>query len=299
MKFLKSIPEYLKEINLPAAKHPHFYVGRHEDNMQFVRRILPPVKHELYSISIFMNGDGSHIKLNQSPAKKVLIRSPFRTIEWDLSGNKHISGIVVIFSNEFIKENILWKNLLKDFPFFRHSAFFNEDFEQPFVDELYGYFNKIHEYYYSNVPGKFELIKSWLQIILLLLRNEYNKRIDRGTPAGNTNNNRLLANFEDLLIKTLEKHDADTDFRKASFYSSRLFVHVNHLNAVVKEATGKTTSEIIQEHLCQEASALLRQSDFPVKRISERFNFSATTHFIAFFKKHTGLTPKTYRESVK
>jgi AraC family transcriptional regulator, transcriptional activator of pobA len=298
MKFLKSIPEYLKEISLPAAKYPHFYVGRHEDNMQFVKRVLPPVKHELYSISIFMNGDNSQIRLNQDPAKKVLIRSPFRVIEWDLSGDRHISGIVVIFSSEFIKENILWKNLLLDFPFFRHSAFFNEDFEQTFIDELYGYFNKIHECYYGNIPEKFELIKGWLQIILLLLKNEYNKRIAKDTRLGNTINNRLVADFEDLLIKTLENPDTDTDFRKASFYSSRLCVHVNHLNAVVKEATGKTTSQIVQEHLCQMASALLRQSDFPVKQISERFNFSATTHFIAFFKKHTGLTPKIYRESV-
>jgi AraC family transcriptional regulator, transcriptional activator of pobA len=71
MKFLKSIPEYLKEISLPAAKHPHFYVGRHEDNMPFVKRVLPPVKHELYSISIFMNGDSNQIKLNQNPAKSI------------------------------------------------------------------------------------------------------------------------------------------------------------------------------------------------------------------------------------
>lgn len=299
MKFLKSIPEYLKEINLPPTQYPHLYVGRHEDNMPFVKRILPPVKHELYSVSIFMNENSSHIKVNQNPAKKVLIRSPFRTIEWDLSGNKHVSGIFVIFSNEFIKENILWKNLLLDFPFFRHSAFFNEDFEQTFIDELYGYFNKVHEYYYSDVPGKFELIKSWLQIILLLLKNEYNRHINSNTPVGNTINNRLLANFEELLIKTLENPEADDDFRKASFYSSRLFVHVNHLNAVVKESTGKTTSDIIHEHICQQAAALLRQSDFPIKQISEKFNFSATTHFIAFFKKHTGLTPKTYRDSFK
>lgn len=299
MKLLKSISEYLKEINLPATKYPHFYVGRHEDSMQFVRRVLQPVKHELYSISIFVKGNGNRIKLNQTPAKQVLIRSPFRVIEWNFSDSDHISGVVVIFSNEFVKSNILWKNLLLDFPFFRHSAFFNEDLEQTLIDELYGYFTKIHECYYSDISEKFELIKSWLQIILLMLKQEYSKRINTDASIANTADNKLLSNFEDLLIQTLAKPDTNTDFKHASFYASRLFVHVNHLNSVVKAVTGKTTSEIIQEHLIREACAAMRQSDVPVKSISEMFNFSAPTHFIAFFKKHTGLTPKMYRQSVK
>lgn len=130
------------------------------------------------------------------------------------------------------------------------------------------------------------------------MKQEYNKRIDTNTTTANVANNKLIADFEVLLIKTLEYPDTETDFRQASFYASQLFVHTNHLNAVVKQVTGKTTSEIIQEHIIRKASAELKQTAIPVKEIADHFNFSATTHFIAFFKKHTGLTPKQYRETV-
>ncbi len=295
MKFLKSITEYFKEVNLPLPKHPDFYVGRHEENIQKIKPVLLPTKHELYSISIFKSGN-ELVKLNSSTAKRVLVRSPFKTIEWNLGNKKSMQGIMIIFSENFIKTNILWQNFLIDFPFFRHSNFFNEHLSTSLTDELHLHFNKIYECYYSDIPEKWNLIKAYLQIALLLMKQEYNNRIDTVTIA-NTNTNKLLADFEVLLIRTLENPPTETDFRQASFYATQLFVHTNHLNAVVKQVTGKTTSEIIQEHIIRKASTELRQTEIPVKEIADHFNFSATTHFIAFFKKHTGLTPKQYRES--
>ena len=296
MEFLKSLAEYFEATNMPPPKHPHFYVGKHEHNIRRVKKVLAPVKHELYSISLIIQG--SHIiKIGNAASKKVSIRSPFKSVGWDIRNETNIQGIIIIFSNEFVKENVLWSNLLIDFPFFRHSSFFNEDLDQQVVDELYGYFNKVYEYFHSDLADKFEFIKAWLQIALLQMRQEYNKRIDVTSSSVNAPANKLLSDFEVLLIHTLENPDADTEFRQPSFYASKLHVHVNHLNAVVKQATGKTTSEIIQEHIIRKASAQLKQTNMPIKTIAQYFNFSATTHFVAFFKKHTGLTPKEYRKS--
>lgn len=296
MKFLKSLTEYLEVANLPPPKHPFFYVGKYEENIKHIRKVLPPMRYEMYTISIITHG--SHIiKVDKASSKKVYVRSPFKSVEWDVRQDSDIRGIVIIFSNEFIKENIQWHDLLLEFPFFRHSNFFNEDLNEQAVDELYGYFNKIYDYYYSDLDDKFDFIKAWLQIVLLQLREEYNKRININSDAPHAPANKLLSDFEILLIHTLENPSAEKDFRQASFYASKLYVHVNHLNAVVKQATGKTTSDIIQEHVIRKASAQLKQTDMPVKLIAEYFNFSAPTHFIAFFKKHTGLTPKEYRKN--
>lgn len=296
MKLYKSIAAYFEAVNMPPPKHPYFYVGKYEQNIRYVKKFLPPVKYEMYSISILTRG--SHIiKVDKATTKKVYARSPFRTVEWDVRKDSDIKGIIVMFSNEFINENILWRDLLLEFPFFRHSNFFNEDIQAPLIDELYSYFNKIYDYYYSEQVDKFDFIKAWLQVSLLLMRQEYNKRIDINSKNHHVPANRLLANFEVLLIKTLENPEAGADIRQPSFYASKLYVHVNHLNAIVKHATGKTTSDIIQEYVIRKASAHLKQTDTPVKSIAEHFNFSAPTHFVAFFKKHTGLTPKQYRNS--
>lgn len=135
MKYLKSIAEYFKEVNLPLPKDPDFFVGRQEDAMHIIKPVLKPIKHELYSISVIKSGDRL-IKLDHSVTRKVFIRSPFKTIEWDFTDSKIRQGVVIIFSSEFIRNNILWNNCLLDFPFFRHSAFFNEDLAAPTIDEL-------------------------------------------------------------------------------------------------------------------------------------------------------------------
>ena len=74
-------------------------------------------------------------------------------------------------------------------------------------------------------------------------------------------------------------------------YADALAVHVNYLNRVVREATGKTTSMHLAERLLQEATALLRHSNWPIADIADALGFAYPTYFNNFFKKHTGTTP--------
>ncbi len=77
--------------------------------------------------------------------------------------------------------------------------------------------------------------------------------------------------------------------------SRQAAVHINHLNKVLKETTGKTTSALIAERVAQEARVLLRHTDWTVGEIAWCLGFDELPHFIHFFKKHVRLTPKSYR----
>jgi len=83
--------------------------------------------------------------------------------------------------------------------------------------------------------------------------------------------------------------------RSASDYASRLNVHVNHLKRVVKDTTGKNTSQIIAERILQEAKILLKHSRWNVSEIGYASGFTEATHFNNFFKKRTMLTPLKFR----
>jgi AraC-like DNA-binding protein len=70
---------------------------------------------------------------------------------------------------------------------------------------------------------------------------------------------------------------------------------VNHLNKVLKENTGKTTTEIISGRITQEAKILLKQTDWSISEIAYCLDFEQVAHFSTFFKKQTSMTPLAFR----
>lgn len=109
---------------------------------------------------------------------------------------------------------------------------------------------------------------------------------------------RIVYLFLDLLEKQfpIQSPQMAISLKKPSDYSSKLFVHVNHLNSAVKKLTGKSTSDHITHRLISEAKALLKQSNWSIADIAYGLGFNYANHFNTFFKKHTALTPVTFRQ---
>jgi AraC family transcriptional activator of pobA len=85
------------------------------------------------------------------------------------------------------------------------------------------------------------------------------------------------------------------EMTKAADFADRIAVHVNHLNAAVRKATGKSTTAHIGERLATEAQSLLRHTDYSIAEIGFGLGFEYQTYFNRFFKKHCGVTPSEYR----
>ena len=79
--------------------------------------------------------------------------------------------------------------------------------------------------------------------------------------------------------------------RTAKDYADRLGVGVNHLNRVLKEATGRTTTDIIGSRVAQEAKLLLKQTNWSISEISDSLGFVEVAHFSNFFKRQTSVSP--------
>ena len=91
--------------------------------------------------------------------------------------------------------------------------------------------------------------------------------------------------YDNLHAKiSLEDLAALTDLSTA--YLSRLF----------HKEVGTTLSRYIMEKRIESAQNLLKFSEYSFTEISHYLCFSSESHFIQVFKKHTGYTPKRYRD---
>jgi YesN/AraC family two-component response regulator len=71
---------------------------------------------------------------------------------------------------------------------------------------------------------------------------------------------------------------------------------VTYLSKLFRKEVGMTVKEYITRKRIQAAENMLRYSEFSCLAISDYLCFSSESHFIQVFRKHTGETPKRYRE---
>lgn len=111
---------------------------------------------------------------------------------------------------------------------------------------------------------------------------------------------RLADSFKTLLASQfpLVTPLQQIELRTPQAYADRLAIHVNYLNRVLKQVTGKTTTQLITERIIQEARALLLHSNWSVSQISDSLGFDEPTHFAKVFRKHTGQPPSAIRHVV-
>lgn len=116
-------------------------------------------------------------------------------------------------------------------------------------------------------------------------------------PRKQTAATRLTDSFKNLLAGQfpLVYPHQEIALRSAQDFAGRLAVHPNYLNRALKEVTGRTTSQLINERMMQEARALLLHSNWTVSQISNSLGFEEATHFTRAFRAHTGQTPSSLR----
>lgn len=83
--------------------------------------------------------------------------------------------------------------------------------------------------------------------------------------------------------------------RQVVFYAKQLCITPKHLSTVVKETSGRTAGEWIDNYVMMEARMLLRTTDLTVQEITSRLNFSNQSFFGKYFKHHAGVSPTAFR----
>lgn len=83
--------------------------------------------------------------------------------------------------------------------------------------------------------------------------------------------------------------------RHLSFYAKEMCLTPKYLTSTIKKITGKSILVWIHEAVIASAKVQLKSTSKTVVQISEDLNFTDSSLFCRFFKKHTGMTPVQYR----
>jgi AraC family transcriptional activator of pobA len=153
----------------------------------------------------------------------------------------------------------------------------------------------IHKVLYLSAELEFSNVDEFIDEIRRLL-----ERLAHSTMHVSARRNHhfisLPDKFRACVRKNIRAGEMAEEARFVNFYAEQLCVHPNHLSAVVKRETGNPALTFIHSQIIEEAKLLLLESEMSVKQIAYRLAFKEPSHFNAFFRKHTDITPATFRK---
>jgi AraC-like DNA-binding protein len=299
--YSKFKPASATEANAPAGWETqreigHFNVFRVADLMATYRH-RPPMtfdRRAFYKISLIRgrsrveNAD-KVVDIARNGLWFATSRVPYRWLPQDLDQ----AGYFCIFTDDFLlpaKSGVV----VEELPVFQPGACPVLEVSDEAYATIELIFAKMFQEIASDYAYKYDLLRTYL----LELIHAGQKLLPAPGPAlAHNAPARLTAQFGELLERQfpLEMPQQRLRLRTAADYASALAVHVNHLNRVLKETTGCTTTALIGGRLAQEAKVLLKQTNWNISEIADSLGFTDAAHFCHFFKRQTGLAPSALR----
>lgn len=102
-------------------------------------------------------------------------------------------------------------------------------------------------------------------------------------------NKHIFRNFMEELTSDGGKH------RSVSYYADKLCYSAKYISAAIKEVSGRTPTEWINDYAIEQIKHQLEHSDKAIKEIAEMFNFPNQSFFGRYVKTHLGMPPAHYR----
>ncbi|MBR3080230.1 MAG: AraC family transcriptional regulator, partial [Prevotella sp.] len=87
-----------------------------------------------------------------------------------------------------------------------------------------------------------------------------------------------------------------TEHHDVGFYASQLCITPRYLSQIVRNVSGRTVVDYINQMLLMETSYLLQQTSLPIADIAVRLHFSETASLTRFFTRMKGINPSMYRK---
>lgn len=302
MQHFKTITTYCQAINILAPKHPHFDIRSFEENMPMVVQQMPTFRHEFYAIALKAEGKGKVISGHFKDFPKgtsIFFNSPFQLLSWDIAPNWQ--GYYVMFSQDFLASSKYLSNLLQDFPFLKIDKSIPFEIETQDLHIILDIYQSIYREYEGHKPDKFQFIEAHLVLLLNYVKRYFNQQVkpEKVNEVLRKVDLKLLTRFQSFIETSFYPNtqlETVGNWHSPSYYAERLSIHPNYLNAVVKEITGQTASQLIQSHILQLAKSYLLQTSLSVKEIAYTLYFDTPNSFSTFFKKHTQMTALNYRK---
>lgn len=262
------------------------------------KALMPYNRRSYYKISLI---DGRNrveyadkvMDVNRHAVLFATPRIPYRYTPLDTDQHGHFC----VFTADFVTRTNSGL-VLDELPIFSSGSDFVFAITKEQFADVEAIFLKMYTEMTGNYTYKYDLLRTYLMELVHLGQKLH--PFPSTAPTGNAST-RIFSLFIELLERQfpIENSSQVVQLRTARDFAERLALHVNHLNKVLKDATGKTTTEIVTARMLQEARILLRQTSWTISEIAYCLGFEEVAHFSNFFRKNVGESPATYRDHLK
>jgi len=305
-KEAKTLEEFYKgiDVNLPGGINQavgHFNVFKIDEVLATLRAkkgVMPYNRRNFYKISL-INGR-NHVEyadrvinIEKCGLLFATPRIPYHYVPQD----DNQLGYFCIFTDTYFTSG---KSpvALDELPIFKPGAYpvFQLGIEE--YEEIAAIFRKMAKELASDYAFKYDLLRNYVMELI-----HYGQKLQPASTL--VTPHKAADRVTSLFIELLERQFPiatpyqKLELRAAKDYADRLSVHVNYLNKVLKESTGKTTTEIIGQRILQEGKILLRHTNWNISEVAWSLGFEEVAHFSNFFRKHTSFSPNAFREKLE
>ncbi|HTD40856.1 MAG TPA: helix-turn-helix domain-containing protein [Mucilaginibacter sp.] len=267
---------------------PDFFIT---DEKQLLSLSEYPYRSDGYIIGICTRGTANvevNLQVYQARPDAMLLATPFHILRIYNYSDDFLCRFIV-FSKAFLTENNVNSHFLESFSYFKSASLpviYADHQDAKMLLDVYQLIQQKLER--EEHPYRQEISRSILTTLLYEVEYIYAKQhvIIKGKLNRKQELNLL---FQNLVFLHYKEH------RNVQFYADALFVSSKHLTETVKEVTGRTSGEWIDDAVILEAKVLLRNHEISIADIAENIHFPDQSSFGKYFKKHTGLSPSDYR----
>lgn len=267
-----------------------FYCNRFDRHLEKNHReISIPHKHNFYLVVLFTAGTGFHeidfIRFDVQRGS-VFFLSPGQTHHWEFS--TPANGFIFFHSDTFFELNFTQQRL-SQFPFYYSSqnvpmVLLSEHQTEKMEKEFSALFNETTQIQLYRKQKIVQLMDGiYIDLARIYLSETQTKQA-------------VKTNYSQQ-IKMLENHiNRHYKLQKSpSFYADQMHVSTKHLNRIVNESIGKTTSTLISERILLEAKRYLCNPSMNIVEIATELGFEDSAYFSRFFRKNEGMRPTEFR----
>ena len=208
-----------------------------------------------------------------------------------ISNVNNLKVYPIVISSDFLKKmNIKMKDLMKLYVFAKKIPLVSLEYSE--IMTLEKYYFLLEDIILSNEEHKKAVLEGLVQSLISKL-NSIIHRFQNNIPDSQSKkrNEEIFEAFIELLTRN------EATERNLAYYADKIGITSNYLSKIVKEYTGRTAIEWIDEYVIFEAKTMIKHTQYTIQEIAYKLKFPSQSFFGKYFKRLTGMSPKQYKLS--
>ena len=298
-RFIPSIADYHRMVNLPSPLHPLVSLVRFEDMKVTGKQVGHSLLYGFYCVALKKDFKAK-MKYGQLSydfdAGVLAFIAPGQTMKIEGRDEQLFqhSGWLLLFHPDFLWNTTLAKKI-GSYDYFSYELSEALHLSENEEARLCSIFEHIDAESHSAIDRYTqELIVTQIESLLLYSERFYQRQFITRKKI----NHSILERFENYLSAYFQKEEqVRQGLPTVQEISAHLNLSPNYLSRLLKTLTGKSTQQFVQDKLIALAKQQLSTTDLRVNEIAYGLGFGHPQSFSKLFKRKTKLSPQAFRES--